>query len=347
MSEKTSNVSAIEKAIYLYDLLLFSAKKYSSAELMEMMQCSKSTISRLLQQIENCRGLELKRDSADGREWYSLAAPARRPRLVCSQEEFDELQACIDRADDQVSAEQRERCTTLINRLRLLFVEKSDVISTATEPPIKDWIDYTDKTDILASALTALKSRKVATIIYQKDKQPPMKWNVAPTNIYTADDTIYLSGWLIPDSIEDNKVTPVAFDDEDPQTCFVCLHHVTDFIVTEREHTLPRPEPKTRYFGIMTGTPFRVKVHFEPHVADYVQDRFFGSDQLLISYSDGSLDLEFTACNRDEVVSWLLSFGASAKLVEPSTLVSRFKEELASTLARYRGIVVYTPRQEN
>ena len=346
MPEKTSNVSALEKAIYLYDLLLFSAKKYSSAELMEMLQCSKSTISRLMQQIENCRGLELKRDFAGGREWYSLSAPARRPRLVCSQEEFDELQACVDHAADQMDEEQRERCTTLINRLRLLFVEKNDVISSATEPPIKDWIDYTGKADILASALEALQSKRIATIVYQKDKQQPKQWNVAPTNIYTADDTVYLSGWLIPDSIEDEKVIPASFVDEAPQTRFVCRHHVTDFIVTEREHALPDPEPRTRYFGIMTGTPFKVKVHFEPHIADYVQDRFFGSDQVLVTYSDGSLDLEFSACNRDEVVSWLLSFGASAKVVEPSMLVSRFKEELAATLARYKGIVVYTPRQE-
>lgn len=49
---------------------------------------------------------------------------------------------------------------------------------------------------------------------------------------------------------------------------------------------------------------------------------------------DGGLDLEFTSTSRPEVVSWILSFGADARLVAPFDL----RDDLQSVLASAREL---------
>ena len=45
------------KALSLYSLLLFSGRRYSLPELEKLLECSKPTVQRIIQDIESTRGL--------------------------------------------------------------------------------------------------------------------------------------------------------------------------------------------------------------------------------------------------------------------------------------------------
>ncbi len=344
MAEKKSSTNSVEKALILYDRLLFSSRRYSVEELMSLLNCSKSTVSRIIQQIENRRGTQLRRDVVDGKEYYSLEAPARRPRLICREEEFEDLQNCIDTAGSSITPARREELKSLVGRMRLLFAGPCDVISSVLEPPTKDWMDCSAMSGQLRTLLDAIDGKKLCRAVYQKGKRAPQSWILAPVCLFVSDSAIYVSAWHIPDSVSLNEATLTAKDpSERPRPCFVCLHRLKTVDCLHVGHTLPMELPDHRHFGRMTGEPFRVKVHFEPEVADWVEDRRLSSDQKSVAFSDGSLEIEFSACNRDEVVSWLLGFGSSVKILEPDSLIARYKKEMAAMLSRFRGIAVYEP----
>lgn len=67
----------------------------------------------------------------------------------------------------------------------------------------------------------------------------------------------------------------------------------------------------------MAGEAFPVKVFFKPQAACYVSERNWSDDQKVKTQHDGSLEMEFTATSRPEVISWVLGFGREAELLEP------------------------------
>jgi len=74
----------------------------------------------------------------------------------------------------------------------------------------------------------------------------------------------------------------------------------------------------------MPGEPFSATVRFKPAAACYVSERTWSDDQKLTTRGDGSLELEFTATSRPEVISWVLSFGRDAELLTPADLREEF-----------------------
>ncbi len=112
----------------------------------------------------------------------------------------------------------------------------------------------------------------------------------------------------------------------------LAIQRLREVELTERTFTVreefSREEP--HIFGLMREEPFRVKVSFCPEAAAYVRERRWSADQTLTLLPDGGLLLEFTAASRPEVVSWVLSFGAAATLLEPQEL----KEEVKATVRK-------------
>ena len=56
----------------------------------------------------------------------------------------------------------------------------------------------------------------------------------------------------------------------------------------------------------------------------------------MTTHRDGGLDLEFTATSRPEVISWVLSFGRDAELLEPVELRKELKVLVQDLARTYR-----------
>jgi predicted DNA-binding transcriptional regulator YafY len=99
-------------------------------------------------------------------------------------------------------------------------------------------------------------------------------------------------------------------------------------------------------FGLVKEEPFDLEVHFNPDVAEYVRSRVWHPSQQVREIGSGRISLKMHAGGEFELVSWVLSFGASATVVSPERLRRRVETELSRALENYRTeITVVTPRK--
>ena len=91
-------------------------------------------------------------------------------------------------------------------------------------------------------------------------------------------------------------------------------------------------------FGIWkSDCRHKVVIDFDAQAAPYVRMRRVHASQKLASLVGGGLRLTMTVGNLNPIVSWILEWGARAKVVEPEELRQRVKQELREALASYQG----------
>jgi predicted DNA-binding transcriptional regulator YafY len=101
-------------------------------------------------------------------------------------------------------------------------------------------------------------------------------------------------------------------------------------------------------FGVHTGgDPERVVVDFHPRVADLVRSRSFpgedGGEARCAELPGGGVRLVMRVPLTPELKSWVLSFGETARVIEPAALASQVVDELRHALAAYDGAPVAAP----
>lgn len=100
-------------------------------------------------------------------------------------------------------------------------------------------------------------------------------------------------------------------------------------------------------FGIVAGSErHHVVVDFDSKVATYIEEREWHPSQKITRTSDGvrcELDVAIT----EELVSWILRWGASAKVRQPPELVERIRAEYARALEAYNALPSPAPAEPN
>lgn len=103
--------------------------------------------------------------------------------------------------------------------------------------------------------------------------------------------------------------------------------------------------PESFDFDAMLGSAFgvirdpdtqKVRVRFEPAWASFVAERTWHPSQSVEARPDGSLELAMEVAGLAELKSWVLSFGAGARVLEPERLRREVEQELAKALRVYR-----------
>lgn len=92
-------------------------------------------------------------------------------------------------------------------------------------------------------------------------------------------------------------------------------------------------------FGIFRGPRARVRVQFDKKVARWVVAKEWQPGQRIKRLSRGRIELEFEVSGLQEVRSWILSFGAHARVIAPAHL----KRSIAREAARLNRI--YGPQK--
>lgn len=82
-------------------------------------------------------------------------------------------------------------------------------------------------------------------------------------------------------------------------------------------------------FGIFGGDQeFRVCLNFDRKQAPYAAERQWHAKQELVEVPDGGSELTFPATHLDEVMRWVLSWGAGVRVLEPPELREMVRQEL-------------------
>ncbi|MBW2230923.1 MAG: YafY family transcriptional regulator [Deltaproteobacteria bacterium] len=88
-------------------------------------------------------------------------------------------------------------------------------------------------------------------------------------------------------------------------------------------------------FGVIAEPAVRVRIHFTPEWATHVRERTWHPSQKLAPLEDGGVELVMEVGGTHELTSWILSFGAGARVVEPEALRDAVATQLAAALDRY------------
>ena len=88
--------------------------------------------------------------------------------------------------------------------------------------------------------------------------------------------------------------------------------------------------------GVHQGTPEAIEIAFEPQMSRHIRGRIWHPSQQIEERPDGGLLLRLTVSNDWALRSWILGFGALARVVAPPHLSAQILEEVERTRVRYR-----------
>lgn len=88
-------------------------------------------------------------------------------------------------------------------------------------------------------------------------------------------------------------------------------------------------------FGLIDEPPKTVRIWFSQDVAYLLNERQWHPTQSLTQQNDKSVIVTFQAGGLDEIATWVLSWGADAKVLDPPELVKDVTSKLARARIRY------------
>lgn len=329
--KKEINRSYGEKLIKLFVKLLFSGESYSLTELSKILECSKQTVIRLIDDIEKGYGVRIELSQAGNRHYYRIQRPERKfPVTAISELEIAVLQMCRDFTAQLLGKQLFEEATIALLKSQSLVLGKKRESSAKYFATIRPGtIDYTPHHDTICTLIEAMKQQRICQVSYQAIIETKTKtFNIIPMKLFSHKDTIYLHARLT-----NSPGKKFEAPDYDP---LLAVHRIKKIEITERQYNSSEKynfdKIFNKHFGIIRNRAFRVEVEFCGWAAKYVSERIWGSDQKITNKNQGRINLEFTSSSVPEVISWILSFGQEARLIKPAYLV----KDIASIIDNMR-----------
>lgn len=324
MARKLSDAGPLEKFIALFDLLLTERHPVTLKEMADELGCSRQTASRLLTKLELS---DVGRKYLEINRTRTVTARFKRqrglPTLNLNAEGFFQLILCRDFMLNLLPATVRSQVDTTLKRAAE-YVDGSvpvpDDLLDMGEPSSKGRVDYTPFQGLLHTIIQALQPGKVLSIGYQPELDGEIKhYFFSPLRLRSNSSTIYVRGWLL------QKDGDGSLKKRHDNPSSLPLQRFRKAEITQyRFGTQEAGESAPDTFGIIEESPFTAVIKFPKSAATYVGERIWSEGQRMERTPDGSLILSLKASSRAEIVSWVLSFGTNAELLEPADL----REEL-------------------
>ncbi|MBX3182624.1 MAG: transcriptional regulator [Polyangiaceae bacterium] len=318
----------------LQELLTKNPKGYSLYELAAQLGVSVRTTRRYVKEVEKSYDFEKERQRTGAQLWripsselprkvelrrtqaYALLAARRLFEPLRGSALFAEIEMAIDKLMAFAQRPGRGPNAGLADaRLedRFLYLPHAP----------KDYQQRTDELDDLFQAVSDL--RPLSMLYRQGDRRSEERVTVHPYAMVMHRDSIYAVGY----HVEKGEVRTFVLD----------RMRDTDASATER-FELPTDFSIDEYFqgqfGIWRSDEVnRVVVEFDARAAQFVRTRVVHPSQRLEALPGGGIRLTMQVGNLTQVTSWVLEWGARARVVSPPELVELVKKELSEALAAY------------
>ncbi len=318
--------SPAQKVLALYGLLLFTGRKHSLPQLAELLQCSKQTVLRLVEQIELTHTVTIHSWTEEGRKWFQAKSPSRTPNVALTVEQIQHLLLCRDMVLHLLPRALQDEIGKTIAQTSVLLPEydRRDAVQPGqVESRPKGLIDYSKHQEALETILKAIRERRVCQVKYHAPQKTTAKeYSIGPLKLITHQDALYVTAQLIPRA--GNKAYP------DP--LLFALHRFKQITLTDTSFVPSKEalvsQPHT--FGFVNEKPFRARIRFSPAVADYITERIWSQDQRITRQKDGGIVLELSATSDKELIAWALSLGCQCEVLAPEDI----RREIATVALR-------------
>ncbi|MFH0825964.1 MAG: WYL domain-containing protein [Pseudomonadota bacterium] len=316
-----------EKVIRLFARLLFSNRPHSLTEPADALGCSKQTVSRILDEIEKSMGIDLERAKSGKEAIYAIKNRKPPPAAYLSQSEIDLLWMCRAFAERLVGKGLFDEIQEALFKSQTLVEDGAVPSSDLFASFFPGTIDYTPHQDTIRTLIEAMNQRQVCKVTYKAAASEKAKtFHIKPLKIFTHKDTLYLHALRAKDPWRKKWVEP----EFNP---LLAIHRFKK--VEKADRAIPFEIPKeydfekafNQTFGIIKEKSFHVEAEFTGWAAVYVSERLWSPDQVIEQERD-KVRIRFTSSSEEEVVSWILSFGECAKLLEPESLVALMRNRI-------------------
>ena len=95
------------------------------------------------------------------------------------------------------------------------------------------------------------------------------------------------------------------------------------------------PEAFAHSLGVNRGKPIRIVVTFKPRVASYVRERTWHASQKFTNLADGGVRMTLQVSADAALRTWILGFGAFARVESPSWLAEEILQQLDDAREEY------------
>lgn len=313
------HISYGQKLISLFARLLFSKKEYSLIDLSRILDCSKQTVMRLIEDIQLSYGVEVEDYIKGRKKYYRLKqVVGTEPILQLSRNELTTLQMCMSFTEHLLGEKLFTEATEALEKNQFLLTGAQKSSSDCFANFYAGRIDYTPYQDTIRKIIDALEKRKICELTYQKIMSDEEKcFSVEPLKIFSHQDTIYLHVRLRKDS-------------EEKHYFLLAIHRIKSITITDAYYDIPEDydfdQLFNQNFGVMKYDAFPVTIEFTEFAAAYVAERTWNSETRKEWVDDDTLILSFEVSSKPELIGWVLSWGGRAKVIEPNWLVEEINQ---------------------
>jgi predicted DNA-binding transcriptional regulator YafY len=278
-------------------------------------------------------GVDIEESVENRRKYYQLK---RRvgvdPTLNLTESEISVLHMCRAFTEHLLGRELFDEAAQALLKSQAHLPEKQRVDSRHFASFIPGSIDYTGHHQTIRRLIKAMDEKKICKITYKRIMADRAKtFYIKPLKVFSQKDTIYLHARMAR-----YLGKPYKEPDFDP---LLAIHRIKNLELTERSFEFPKDYDFEKFFnqnfGVIKEEAFKVEVEFTGYATEYVAERIWSPDQKLIKKKDGTVKLKFSASSEPELISWVLSFGDEAKVVKPSWLIDRIKQNVISIQSEY------------
>lgn len=322
-----------EKLIGLFVRLLFSGERHSLTELSKMLDCSKQTVLRLLDNIRKSYGVNIEETKEGNRNYYQIRkSVSSLKNIPLTEAELQSLLMCKSFTQHLIGKKLYEEATQAIFKSKAALADGQhfgECHFTAFRPGT---IDYTSKHQIIHKLIEAMEKQKVCKLTYQAIEAPnPKTFHIKPLKLFSYRDAVYLHAQK---AKEPGK--PYRAPKYDP---LLAVHRMKSVEMTDIKFQPEKfnfEKSFNQQFGIIKDDIFEVEVAFNGWSAAYVAERIWSPHQEIIKKGKNKIILRFRASSEPELTSWLFSFGEEAILMKPGWLVKKLKSKIAKMSDCYK-----------
>ena len=333
MPEKKDYYSSYgQKLISLFAKLLFTQRSHSLIELSRMLNCSKQTVLRLVDDIRRSYGVEIEEYLEGKRKYYRIQRLKNsNPSLNITEAELNALCMCKTFAEHLIGKEMFEEASRGVEKSQATLSHENYGGLQHFDSFQSGSIDYTPHQETIRTLIDAMDDRKICSVIYKSILDTKAKrFYIKPLKIFSHNDSVYLHAQLAK-APGKTYVTP-KFDP------ILAIHRIKSIKVTERLYVPPANYDFSRVFkqnfGLIKEDALEVEVEFKGYFANYVAERIWSPVQS-IRKKNGKTILKFIASSKPELLSWILSFGEEARVLKPEWLINRIKEKIDQVQLQY------------
>jgi len=324
MPEKKDYYSSYgQKLISLFARLLFTQRSHSLIELARMLNCSKQTVLRLVDDIRRSYGVEIEEFLEGKRKYYRLKRLSKNiPSLNITEAELSALYMCKAFAEHLMGKEMFAEASRALEKNQSHLSAEKQAAAQHFASFKAGSIDYTPHQETIRILIEAMDSHNICKVTYKSIMASRAKtFYIKPLKIFSHKDSVYLHAHL---ARAPGK--PYCQPEFNP---LLAIHRIKKVETTERLFEYPKnydfDKAFKHNFGVIKEDAFDVEVEFTGWAAKYVSERIWSPDQK-IAQKNGKTLLTFSASSEPELISWVLSFKDEIKVVKPAWLFKQVKD---------------------